>query len=258
MKRFIRIAAILMTLSATLFAFGTGEAANEPRAPSTSAEPKAGAVQDNRSEERNALVDSTIVARGVTDPLVIRAMRSVPRHRFVPDELSDRAYRDSALPIGYGQTISQPYVVAFMTEALRIEPGNKVLEIGTGSGYQAAVLAELAREVYSIEIVPELGALVEKRLRGLGYESIGLKVADGYYGWEEEAPFDRMMVTAAVDHVPPPLLRQLAANGRLILPLGSPGGIQTLLLIVKHADGSLERHSLLAVRFVPMTGRALQ
>ena len=211
-----------------------------------------------RIEERNALVDRAIVGHGVVDPAVVRAMRNVPRHRFVPDALAGRAYHDSALPIGFGQTISQPFVVAFMTAALAIEAGERVLEIGTGSGYQAAVLAETGAEVYSIEIVPELGEQVRRRLALLGYGAIQLRVGDGYDGWEEAAPFAKIIVTAAVDHVPPPLLRQLSVGGRLILPLGSPGGIQTLLLITKQGDGSLDRQSLLPVRFVPMTGRAIQ
>lgn len=216
------------------------------------------AASRDRAEERDALVDGAIVSQGISDPAVVRAMRTVPRHRFVPEALARRAYDDTALPIGYGQTISQPYVVAYMTEALGPADGKRVLEIGTGSGYQAAVLAETGAEVYSIEIVEELGAQVKERLARLGYGAIRLKVADGYDGWAEAAPFTKIIVTAAVDHVPPALLRQLAVGGRLILPLGPPAGIQTLLLITKRADGSLERRSLLAVRFVPMTGRALE
>lgn len=213
---------------------------------------------DERRRERDTLVDRFLLGRDIEDRRVVEAVRRVPRHRFVPLSLAHRAYEDTALPIGYGQTISQPYVVAFMTQALELTGGDKVLEIGTGSGYQAAVLGELVEQVYSIEIVPELSDRTRERLATLGYGRVRLRTADGYYGWSEEAPFDRMIVTAAVDHVPLPLLRQLAPGGIMILPLGPPLGVQTLLRIRKDADGGLRRESLLTVRFVPMTGRALK
>ena len=169
------------------------------------------------------MVKETIEARGVSSPGVLEAMRKVPRHRFVPKEYLDQAYEDHPLPIGYGQTISQPYIVAWMTELLDLQPGEKVLEIGTGSGYQAAVLAELEDiEVYSIEIVPELAESAMQRLKDLGYAGIRLKQGDGYYGWPEYAPFDAIIVTAAPDHLPSPLVKQLEQGGRIVIPIGSP------------------------------------
>ncbi len=243
--------AVLVLVGSPLFGLGSGEAQKID-------EPSGSSPFSERRAERSALVDEAIARQGVSDPAVLDAMRRVPRHRFVPSSQAARAYLDRALPIGYGQTISQPYVVAFMTEALELTSDDKVLEIGTGSGYQAAVLAEIVSRVYSIEIVPELYTAVKPRLRELGYDNVHVAHGDGYFGWEEEAPFDKMIVTAAVDHVPPALLRQLAAGGKLILPLGSPGGVQTLLLITKGFDGSFERRSLLPVRFVPMTGAALR
>jgi protein-L-isoaspartate(D-aspartate) O-methyltransferase len=205
---------------------------------------------------RLEMVEETIVARGVRDPEVLRAMRTVPRHLFVPAVYLDAAYGDIPLPIGYGQTISQPYVVAWMTELLELEPGEKVLEIGTGSGYQAAVLAELGVDVYSIEIVPALARDVEERLRELGYGEIHLKQGDGYYGWEEYAPFDAIIVTAAPDHLPAPLVAQLRTGGRLVIPIGSPGSWQQLWRFVKTADGDVRAEELGWVVFVPLTGAA--
>jgi protein-L-isoaspartate(D-aspartate) O-methyltransferase len=200
------------------------------------------------------MVADTIEARGVQNPDVLRAMRTVYRHKFVPDEYLAEAYADHPLPIGYGQTISQPYIVAWMTELLALKPGEKVLEIGTGSGYQAAVLAELGYvEVYSIEIIPELAQQAAKRLQELGYGSVHVREGDGYYGWPEEAPFDAIIVTAAPDHLPPPLAAQLADGGRLVVPIGPAGLYQTLWKFVKES-GELKAYNLGGVAFVPFTG----
>jgi len=200
------------------------------------------------------MVRQTIEERGVTNPEVLNAMRSVPRHLFVPAEYLDEAYADHPLPIGYGQTISQPYIVAWMTELLGLKPGDKVLEIGTGSGYQAAVLAQLGYvEVYSIEIVPELAESAAKRLKSLGYSQVKVKQGDGYYGWAEYAPFDAIIVTAAPDHLPPPLAAQLAQDGRLVIPIGPPGFMQTLWKFV-YEEGELKAINLGGVAFVPFTG----
>jgi protein-L-isoaspartate(D-aspartate) O-methyltransferase len=183
-------------------------------------------------------------------------MRTVPRHRFVPEEYRDTAYLDRPLPIGNGQTISQPYIVAFMTEALRLEPGDRVLEVGTGSGYQAAVLAEIAGHVYSIEIIRSLAESARDRLDQLGYRNITVRHGDGYHGWPEEAPFDAIIVTAAAGHVPPPLMEQLKPEGRLVIPVGPVFAVQTLVLVERTAGGEVRTEQLLPVRFVPMTGRA--
>ncbi len=191
--------------------------------------------------------------RDIRDEKVLEAMRRTPRHRFVPEAHQDLAYADSPLPIGHGQTISQPYIVALMTEQLRPDPEDKVLEIGTGSGYQAAVLAGLVREVYSIEIVPELAERARKALEDLGYENVHVRSGDGYLGWEEAAPFDAIIVTCAPDHVPPALAAQLAEGGRMMIPVGPDGGVQELYLLTKIA-GQLDRRAVLPVRFVPMTG----
>jgi protein-L-isoaspartate(D-aspartate) O-methyltransferase len=190
----------------------------------------------------------------VKDESVLRAMRTVPRHKFVPEALQKRAYSDRPLPIGAGQTISQPYIVGFMTEALRPKPGHVILEIGTGSGYQAAVLAEVVEQVYSIEIVPALGKRAAALLEALEYKNIHLRVGDGYLGWPEHAPFDGIIVTAAPDHIPQPLIDQLKPGGRLVIPVGPEGRTQTLLVIEKQPDGSLVRQKLMLVRFVPFTG----
>ena len=198
------------------------------------------------------MVTDQIEGRGVADPAVLAAMRAVPRHRFVPDELLSQAYADHPLPIGYGQTISQPYIVALMTEALRLKPGERVLEIGTGSGYQAAILAELGVDTYTIEIIPELAQQAEARLAELGYSGVHVRQADGYFGWEENAPFDAIIVTAAPDHLPQPLANQLANGGRLIIPIGPPGAVQSLWLFEK-LNGELQATNLGEVVFVPFT-----
>jgi protein-L-isoaspartate(D-aspartate) O-methyltransferase len=211
-------------------------------------------LTDERGEERLQMVQDTIEARGITDTGVLAAMRSVPRHLFVPDPYAPQAYEDHPLPIGYGQTISQPYIVAWMTELLALNPGEKVLEIGTGSGYQAAVLAHLHDvEVYSIEIVPELAQRAEETLSALGYTEVRTRQGDGYYGWAEAAPFDAILVTAAPDHLPQPLVQQLTADGRLVIPIGPPGGYQSLWRFTMQ-DGELVAENLGGVRFVPFTG----
>lgn len=189
---------------------------------------------------------------GIKDKNVLAAMARVPRHEFVPDEHLFAAYDDRPLPIGYGQTISQPYIVALMTELLELKEDDKVLEIGAGSGYQAAILAELTKNVYTVEIIEELAAKAEKTLRALGYENVKFKIGDGFSGWEEESPFNAIIVTAAPEEIPPPLREQLAEGGRMVIPLGPPQGVQTLWKYTKKG-GTLttENHGL--VRFVPFT-----
>ena len=201
-----------------------------------------------------AMVDDQIVARGVRDPRVLSALRKVPRHRFVPDARRDEAYEDTPLSIGHGQTISQPYIVAAMTELLNVSDGDKVLEIGTGSGYQAAVLAELGAKVYSIEIISSLAERADAILQDLGYGNVHVRVGDGFLGWPEHAPFDAIIVTAAPSEVPQPLIDQLAPGGRLVIPVG--GDRQVLKLIQRAKTGELSRRTVFGVRFVPMTGRA--
>jgi protein-L-isoaspartate(D-aspartate) O-methyltransferase len=199
-----------------------------------------------------------IKAMGVQDEDVLRVMASVPRHEFVPPEYLVQAYDNHPLPIGYGQTISQPYIVAWMTELLDLQPGEKVLEIGTGSGYQAAVLAELGDvEVYTIEIVPELAESAATRLQELGYTNSHTKQDDGYYGWEEYAPFDAIIVTAAPDHLPAPLVNQLTKDGRLVIPIGPPGWVQSLWRFVME-EGELKGYNLGGVQFVPFTGEGIE
>jgi protein-L-isoaspartate(D-aspartate) O-methyltransferase len=199
------------------------------------------------------MVRDQIEERGVRDARVLAAMRKVPRHLFVPPDERSLAYDDTPLPIGYNQTISQPYVVAFMTEALELKPQDRVLEIGTGSGYQAAVLAELVREVYTVEIVVPLARQAEERLRQMGYANVHVRSGDGYRGWPQAAPFEAIMVTAAPDHVPPPLVEQLREGGRLVLPLGR---WEQDLIRLRRTPKGITRESLLPVRFVPMTGEA--
>ncbi len=188
-------------------------------------------------------------------PEVLRIMGTVPRHEFVPDGVRQDAYADRPLPIGYGQTISQPLIVALMTDLLEVGPNDVVLEIGTGSGYQAAVLASLVRQVYTIEIIPGLAASAADRLQRLGYTNIAVRQGDGYYGWEDAAPFDAIIVTAAADHIPPPLLRQLRPGGRMVIPVGAPFALQHLVLVERDAEGRARTRQLLPVRFVPLSGR---
>jgi protein-L-isoaspartate(D-aspartate) O-methyltransferase len=203
-------------------------------------------------ERRARMVETQIVARGVRDPRVLDAMRKVPRHRFVDPSQRSQAYEDHPLPIPGNQTISQPYIVALMSELLDLKPGSRVLEIGTGSGYQSAVLGELAKEVYTIEIVPELARLAAERLRELGYSNVTVREGDGYRGWPEHAPFDAIIVTAAPERIPEPLIDQLAAGGVMVIPVG--GFFQELKVFRKGADGNVTEKDILPVRFVPMTG----
>ena len=208
--------------------------------------------EDVYKEKREKMVKDQIEKRGVSDKLVLKAMRNVKRHLFVPEERIAEAYDDGPLPIGYGQTISQPYIVAYMTEVIQPKPEFKVLEIGTGSGYQAAVLAEIVKEVYTIEIVTELANAATQRLKRLGYSKVKVKQADGYYGWKENGPYDAIIVTAAAEFVPPPLIEQLKENGKIVIPIGSPFMTQTLMLIEKNGK-KIKTKNLLPVRFVPFT-----
>ncbi len=208
---------------------------------------------DIYSEEREVMVEKQIEARGVKDKLVLAAMRKVPRHLFVPRSWRNQAYTDGPLPIGEGQTISQPYIVALMTELLNMKEGEKILEIGTGSGYQAAILAEIAKEVYTIEIICPLAQRAESTLKELGYDNVTVRCADGYQGWKEHAPFDGVIVTAAPDHIPQPLVDQLKAGGRLVIPVGDV--FQELMVVTKTESGT-KKMNVIPVRFVPMTGEA--
>ncbi|MBN1120173.1 MAG: protein-L-isoaspartate(D-aspartate) O-methyltransferase [Anaerolineae bacterium] len=231
-------AAILLLLIAT--ACKTKEKADE--APN----------EDSYSAAREALVEEAIVGRGITTPAVIEAMNAVPRHEFVPDDYLAQAYADHPLPIGYGQTISQPYIVALMTDALNPDESDVILEVGTGSGYQAAVLAEIVDRVYTIEIVGALAEQAGDRLDRLGYTNVEVLHDDGYFGWEDHAPFDAIIVTAAPDHIPPPLLTQLKDGGKMVIPVGPVGGYQELWLVEREGD-DYTNISLGGVRFVPLT-----
>lgn len=186
---------------------------------------------------------------------ILAALGAVPRHEFVPMEYRAAAYHNRPLPIGYGQTISQPYVVAVMTDLLGLKPGDRALEVGTGSGYQAAILAQLKVRVYTIEIIPALGEAARERLRRLGYGGVEVRVGDGYYGWQEAAPFDGIVVTAAANHIPPPLIEQLKNGGRMVIPVGNPFGAQQLVVVKKDSAGRVSTQKVLPVRFVPLTGR---
>jgi protein-L-isoaspartate(D-aspartate) O-methyltransferase len=216
---------------------------------------------DERVRERLQMVEDQIAEPrdgrdAVRDRRVLDAMRAVPRHLFVPEKMRSRAYRDSPLPIGHGQTISQPYIVAYMTEQLRLTAQSKVLEIGTGSGYQAAVLAGVTSRVFTIEILEALAERALGDLRSAGYDSVRVRQGDGYFGWPEEAPFDAIIVTAAAGHLPPPLWEQLEPGGRIVIPIGGVYEVQRLVLLTKKDDGRRESESLMGVRFVPMTGQA--
>jgi protein-L-isoaspartate(D-aspartate) O-methyltransferase len=220
-------------------------------------------ADDNYTQARQQLIElinldvqdtSLYLDKEALDPRVMAAMARVPRHEFVPAGQRKHAYDNRPLPIGYGQTISQPYIVALMSDLIKLQPGDRVLEIGTGSGYQAAILAELTAQVYSIEIIEELGKEAGERLSRLGYDNVTLRIGDGYYGWEEQAPFDAIVVTAAASHVPPPLVAQLKPGGRMVIPVGSRFLTQQLVLVEKQADGQLITRQILPVRFVPLTG----
>jgi len=210
---------------------------------------------DKYAQLRKNMVEQQLKSRDINDKKILDVMDKVERHKFVPPSLVNNAYDDNPLPIGYGQTISQPYIVALMTQTLDVNENDRVLEIGTGSGYQTAVLSELVKEVYTIEIVKELAYAADTRLNNLGYKNIKVKNADGYFGWEENAPFNAIIVTAAANHIPPPLLQQLKDGGKLIIPLGSTLTFQTLTLVTKKGS-DLETEFITGVRFVPLTGEA--
>jgi protein-L-isoaspartate(D-aspartate) O-methyltransferase len=219
-----------------------------------------GQVQRDSPKYRRArerMVQLQISSRGISDKKVLKAVSEIPRHSFVPKELVTQAYRDNPLPIGEGQTISQPYIVALMTERLRLIGHERVLEIGTGSGYQAAILANIAKDVYTVEIKEKLYTKANQTLRSLNYTNITTRHADGYFGWPEAGPFDCIMITASIDHIPPPLLKQLKDGGRLILPLGNPFSYQNLSLVTKHGEDYTVKQ-ITGVLFVPMTGYALK
>ena len=208
--------------------------------------------ENSYTNQRLKMVSYQIENRGISDDATLEAMRKVKRHLFVPIGSVDYAYDDRPLSIGYGQTISQPYIVAYMTEILEPKPNYKVLEIGTGSGYQAAVLAEIIDSMFTIEIIKELGISAGDRFNGLGYDNVHLKIADGYYGWKEHAPFDAIVITAASEFIPPPLIKQLKDGGKMIIPVGSPFMVQTLMLVQKEGE-KITTTSLMPVRFVPFT-----
>jgi len=260
MRWWLLIPLLVLTFSAPACAPGSGflKSGLTPEltvTPASTAVPASIPTPDALMDERRQrMVRTQIATRGVADERVLAAMEAVPRHEFVPDNVLDQAYNDHPLPIGYGQTISQPYIVAVMTEMLNLGAGDRVLEIGTGSGYQAAILAELVRTVYSIEIIEALGEEARGRLKRLGYRNVEVHLGDGYYGWEEHAPFDAIVVTAAASYIPPPLIRQLRPGGRMIIPVGSRFMTQQLVLVEKDTEGKLTTRQILPVRFVPLTG----
>jgi len=211
-------------------------------------------AEDGEVKSREEMVRNQLAAGGIRKAEVLQAMAEVPRHEFVPASLRPYAYADGPLPIGHGQTISQPFIVAYMTQALELSKEDTVLEIGTGSGYQAAILGKLTKEVYTIEIVPPLAESARAVLSKLGFENVYVRQGDGYLGWPEKAPFDAIIVTCAPDHIPEPLISQLKEGGRLVIPVGATGGIQQLVLLRKR-NGQISKEKMLDVRFVPMTGK---
>ena len=239
-------AGTLLTCGAVLAAFFTPACAEK------------GPGEEELVEKRERMVTRHLAARGITNESVLAVMRKVPREEYVLPRFRAAAYDDSALPIEARQTISQPYIVAAMTEAIQPEPGDVILEVGTGSGYQAAVLAEIVKEVYTIEIIEQLARQAEKRLDTLGYTNITVRAGDGYLGWPEHAPFDGIIVTAAPDHIPEPLVKQLKVGARLVIPVGEQWEGQDLLVLEKQADGTVKKRSLMPVRFVPLTGEHAQ
>ncbi len=251
---------IILLLVTALLVTACGNTEPEITPTSIAAETAAATVPNVTPEEfddyaqlRREMVEQGVIRLGITDEAVIEAMTAVPRHEFVPDDYIEQAYDNHPLPIGHGQTISQPYIVALMTQAAAVEAGDKVLEVGTGSGYQAAVLAELVDQVYSVEII---GALVERAqadLAQLGYDNVIVRHADGYFGWPEEAPFDAIVVTAAPDHVPQPLVQQLKIGGHMIIPVGPVGGFQTLWRVTRVNEEEVQTENLGGVSFVPLT-----
>ncbi|MBM4160086.1 MAG: protein-L-isoaspartate(D-aspartate) O-methyltransferase [Ignavibacteria bacterium] len=231
-----------LSLSVTFF-----NGTSRPSSPTSKAQ-----QESDFKQRRLRMVEDQMVERYISDPVVLRAMRTVPRHQFVPLELIDEAYSDRPLPIGHGQTISQPYIVALMTELLALKKHHRVLEIGTGSGYQAAVLAEIVDSVWTIEIVEPLAKSAEERLRKLGYTNVIVRCGDGYAGWKEHAPFDAIIVTASPEQIPPPLTEQLKEGGRMVIPVGPAFSVQSLLLVTKQR-GKITTRNVAAVRFVPLT-----
>ncbi len=208
--------------------------------------------EDTFTRQRKRMVEEQIAYRGVTDKGVLEAMQAVPRHLFIPEENRSYSYYDQPVPIGFGQTISQPYIVAFMTELLKLGKEDVVLEVGAGSGYQAAILSKLVKQVYTIEIIEGLGKEASKRLKTMGYDNVEVKVGDGYKGWLEHAPFDAIIVTAAAEHIPQPLVDQLKPGGRLVIPVGGVYEVQDLMLITKDASSKVVKESIIPVRFVPL------
>jgi protein-L-isoaspartate(D-aspartate) O-methyltransferase len=260
MRRKMRRMAATVRILLVLLACGVGACRSDKPAPGEARKPPPpppSVPVDPLVGVRQQMVDETIAARGIRDLAVLDAMRTVPRHEMVPPEVRDEAYADRALPIGFGLTISQPYIVGVMTEAAEVEKGNRVLEIGTGSGYQAAVLAELGAEVYTIEIHEELAARTRKVLARIGYDQVHLKTGDGYEGWPSVAPFDAIIVTAAAPLIPPPLLDQLRPGGRMVIPIGDDYA-QNLVVVVKRADGTFDQRELFGVRFGPMLGKVAE
>ena len=222
-----------------------------PAAETATTEPSP--TPDQYAAQRRQMVENGVIDWGITDEDVIEVMGVVPRHAFVLEEYLSLAYNNHPLPIGYGQTISQPYIVALMTQSVELSPGDQVLEIGTGSGYQAAVLSQLVDHVYSVEIIGPLAERAEAALQSVGYDNVTVRHDDGYYGWEEHAPFDAIVVTAAPDHIPQPLVEQLKIGGRMIIPVGPVGGYQTLWLLTRTGEDQVQTRNLGGVRFVPLT-----
>ncbi|MFW5711508.1 MAG: protein-L-isoaspartate(D-aspartate) O-methyltransferase [Spirochaetota bacterium] len=260
------LAAVLLLSEPLVSSFAAGSQSGSPASPQqegtygqdADSEPDGSPSSGEHADERRAMVANQIEGRGVENSAVLEAMRAVPRHEFVSAAQQGQAYSDKPLPIGHGQTISQPYIVAYMTQMLQLEAGDKVLEIGTGSGYQAAVLAEITNRVYTIEIIEELAAQASECLQRLGYNEVRTSQGDGYYGWEEYAPFDAIIVTAAAGHIPPPLLRQLKPGGRMLIPVGGVYEVQSLMLVRKTPGGEVRTERLMPVRFVPFRGEAQQ
>lgn len=237
-----------------LLAWSLAACAGATASPQVTTEPTAAtgqAAADGYAEQRRSMVE-VIERQGIESQSVLDAMREVPRHEFIPQRYLDQAYENHPLPIGFGQTISQPYIVGLMSERLEVEPGDKVLEIGTGSGYQAAVLAQMGVQVYSVEIIGELATQAEERLDRIGYDRVQVRHADGYFGWQEHAPYDAVIVTAAPDHVPQPLVDQLKVGAHMLVPVGPPGGYQELWQVTRASQDQVESISLGGVRFVPL------
>ncbi|MDZ4159884.1 MAG: protein-L-isoaspartate(D-aspartate) O-methyltransferase [Anaerolineaceae bacterium] len=252
----MKFRAILASLVCLTYISSCAQTPDTPKmispAPTLTAENRA-QTADRYVHQREEMVQHSIIDWGINNQAVIEAMRSVPRHEFVPAMYLSEAYANHPLPIGHGQTISQPYIVALMTEAVEVQPHHRVLEIGAGSGYQAAILAELAAQVYTIEIIEPLATRAKETLERLGYDNVIVRHADGYYGWDEAAPFDAIVVTAAPDHIPQPLIEQLKLGGRMIIPVGPVAGVQTLWLLTRNSEKEVVTKNLGYVRFVPFT-----